>query len=36
MQRRVPDTARAHQLIGFAPTVGLDEIIRLVIDEQRR
>ncbi len=35
MQRRVPDTARAHALIGFQPTVGLDEIIRLVIDEQR-
>ena len=36
MQRRVPDTTRAHDLIGFQPTVGLDEIIRLVIDEQRR
>lgn len=35
MQRRVPDTSRAHALIGFQPTVGLDEIIRLVIDEQR-
>ncbi|MDA3025802.1 MAG: nucleoside-diphosphate sugar epimerase, partial [Actinomycetota bacterium] len=35
MQRRVPDTTRAHDLIGFQPTVGLDEIIRLVIDEQR-
>lgn len=35
MQRRVPDTTRAHGLIDFQPTVGLDEIIRLVIDEQR-
>ena len=35
MQRRVPDTTRAHELVGFEPTVGLDEIIRLVIDEQR-
>jgi UDP-glucose 4-epimerase len=36
MQRRVPDTTRAHELVGFQPTVNLDEIIRLVIDEQRR
>ena len=36
MQRRVPDTSRAHALVGFEPSVGLDEIIRLVIDEQRR
>lgn len=35
MPRRVPDTTRARQLIGFAPTVGLDEIIKLVIEEQR-
>lgn len=35
MQRRVPDTGRAHQLIGFEPTVGLDEIIDLVVAEQR-
>lgn len=35
MQRRVPDTTRARDLVGFEPTVGLDEIIRLVIDEQR-
>ena len=36
MQRRVPDTTRANELVGFQPTVGLEEIIRLVIDEQRR
>lgn len=35
MMRRVPNTGRANQLIGFEPTVGLDEVIRLVIDEQR-
>jgi UDP-glucose 4-epimerase len=35
MQRRVPDTTRAHNLVGFAPTVGLDEIIAMVIAEQR-
>lgn len=35
MQRRVPNTARAHALIGFAPRVGLDAIIDMVIAEQR-
>jgi UDP-glucose 4-epimerase len=35
MQRRVPDTTRAHELIGFMPTAGLDEIIQMVIDYQR-
>ena len=35
MQRRVPDTTRAHELIGFVPTAGLDDIIRMVIDYQR-
>ena len=36
MQRRVPDTTRARELVGFEPTVGLDEIIRMVVDDQRR
>jgi len=31
MPRRVPDIAKAHALIGFAPTVHLDEILRRVI-----
>ena len=35
MQRRVPDTTRANDLVGFDPAVGLDEIIRQVISEQR-
>ena len=35
MQRRVPDTARAKQMIGFDPIVPLDDIIDLVIQEQR-
>lgn len=35
MQRRVPNTTRARELIGFAPTVGLDEIIAMVIQDQR-
>jgi UDP-glucose 4-epimerase len=34
MARRVPDTTRAKELVGFAPTVGLRKIIRLVIEEQ--
>ena len=35
MQRRVPDTTRAHDLVGFEPTVGLDDIIHAVIEDQR-
>jgi UDP-glucose 4-epimerase len=35
MQRRVPDTTRAHELIGFAPTVDLDGILQAVIADQR-
>ncbi|MBK5305881.1 MAG: NAD-dependent epimerase/dehydratase family protein [Frankiaceae bacterium] len=35
MQRRVPDTTRARELIGFAPTAGLDDIIRMVVEYHR-
>lgn len=35
MPRRVPDTSRARKLIGFRTTVGLNEIIDRVIEEQR-
>ncbi|HEY6357923.1 MAG TPA: NAD-dependent epimerase/dehydratase family protein, partial [Vicinamibacterales bacterium] len=35
MPRRVPDVAKAHDLIGFAPTVHLDEILRRVIAHAR-
>lgn len=36
MQRRVPDTTRARELVGFEPTVvPLDDIIRMVADDQR-
>ena len=35
MQRRVPDIARINNLIGFEPSVGLDEIIQLVVEDQR-
>ena len=36
MQRRVPDTTRARDLIGFTPTVDLDQILQMVIADQRR
>lgn len=35
MPRRVPDTSKAHRLIGFEPTVSLNEIIAMVVEEQR-
>ena len=35
MQRRVPDTQKAHRLIGFKPTVSLTEILQMVIAEFR-
>jgi UDP-glucose 4-epimerase len=35
MQRRVPDTSRLQQLIGFEPSAGLDEMICSVFEDQR-
>jgi UDP-glucose 4-epimerase len=35
MPRRVPDTTKVRNLIGFKPTVGLDEILNRVIAFQR-
>ena len=35
MQRRVPDTTRARDLVGFEPSVGLNDIILSVIEDQR-
>jgi UDP-glucose 4-epimerase len=35
MRRRVPDITRVNNMIGFEPSVTLDEIIRLVVEEQR-
>lgn len=35
MPRRVPDLSKANRLVGYVPTVGLDEILRRVIDEKR-
>jgi UDP-glucose 4-epimerase len=34
MDRRVPNTTRAMQLVGFEPSASLDDIIRSVIDDQ--
>jgi len=36
MQRRVPDIAKLQRVTGYAPSVGLPEIIDRVIDHQRR
>jgi len=35
MPRRVPDISKIHQLVGWTPTVELDQILHLVIAEQR-
>jgi UDP-glucose 4-epimerase len=35
MQRRVPDITRVQNLVGFEPEVSLDDIIKLVLAEQR-
>jgi UDP-glucose 4-epimerase len=35
MPRRVPDLTKIHRLVGYAPTVGLDEILNLVIAHMR-
>jgi UDP-glucose 4-epimerase len=36
MPRRVPDISKIQSLIGFAPKMGLDEIIRSVVEHVRR
>ena len=35
MTRRVPDTTRARELVGFESSINLEDIIRSVIDDQR-
>ncbi len=35
MPRRVPDISKIHGLIGFSPTMNLDEIIHSVVDSMR-
>ncbi len=36
MQRRMPDLTRIRQLIQYQPTVGLDDVIRLICDHERQ
>jgi|SRR5579859_3320948 len=36
MRRRVPNISKARKLVGYRPTVGLDEIIRLVAADIRK
>ena len=36
MPRRVPDLTKIHRLVGYAPTVGLEEILRRVIADTRQ
>lgn len=35
MQRRVPDTTKVQALTGFESRISLEDIVRLVVDEQR-
>ncbi len=35
MPRRVPDLTKIAQLVGYVPTVGLDEILEQIIEEHR-
>ncbi|HEX9818732.1 MAG TPA: NAD-dependent epimerase/dehydratase family protein [Methylomirabilota bacterium] len=36
MSRRVPDLSKIHALVGYRPTVDLDEILRRVIEDVRK
>jgi nucleoside-diphosphate-sugar epimerase len=35
MPRRVPDISKIEKYVGYKPTLGLDDILRKVIEEQR-
>ena len=35
MARRVPNTSRARKMVGFEPSVGLDDIIRSVVTDHQ-
>jgi UDP-glucose 4-epimerase len=35
MKRRVPDLSKARKLIGYEPTVGLDQTLRSIIEDVR-
>jgi len=36
MPRRVPDISKIHSLIGFTPKMGMDDIIRSVVEHMRQ
>jgi UDP-glucose 4-epimerase len=36
MPRRVPDISKVHDLIGFEPKLGLDDILKIVIEHTRQ
>ena len=36
MPRRVPDISKLRELIGYEPTLGLDDIIRTVVEHMRQ
>lgn len=36
MQRRMPDTTRAHELIGFQPTISLDQLLSTIVLSKAR
>ena len=36
MPRRVPDITKIQSLVGFAPKMGLDDIIRSVVEHMRQ
>ena len=36
MPRRVPDISKIHELVGYEPKLGLDDIIRTVIEHFRQ
>ena len=35
MPRRVPDLTKIRRMIGYSPTIGLDEILKRVIAHER-
>ncbi len=36
MERRIPDISRVRSLIGFQPTVNLEEVIKIMVEEKRK
>lgn len=36
MQKRIPNISKAKKFIGFQPTVGLDEIVKMIIEQHKK